>query len=252
MADDITGPMDHGSATPDRTGEAPHPSLRDTFTEIYASGVWTPAGETGSARHPESSSGVGSNLTQTAALRAALPALMTGLGVRTLLDIPCGDFFWMSQLDLGVERYTGADIVPGLIDRNRERFARTDREFRLIDLTRDPLPRVDLVFSRDCLVHLGDDDIHRALDNIRSSGSTYLATTTFTERAENPDDIAAGGWRPLNLQRPPFALPPPFRLINERCTEIYVTEENGIRIEHRFEDKSIGVWRIADLQATPR
>src|ERR1700690_4609194 len=58
----------------------------------------------------ESISGPGSNLRVTEEIRKAIPELIADLGVRSILDIPCGDFNWMSRLDLGVD-YTGADIV---------------------------------------------------------------------------------------------------------------------------------------------
>ncbi|MFE4971341.1 class I SAM-dependent methyltransferase [Kitasatospora sp. NPDC056651] len=186
-------------------------------------------------------------MVQTAALRSQLPGLIAELGTGSLLDVPCGDFFWMSEVELGVDSYIGADIVPELIERNRERFARPNHDFRVIDLTRDQLPSADLIFTRDCLVHLCDDDVHRALDTIRHSGSGYLATTTFTERTVNLNDIETGAWRPLNLRLAPFALPEPLRLLNEHCTEVYVTRTDGVETEHRFSDKSIGIWRIADL-----
>ncbi|MFJ9472526.1 class I SAM-dependent methyltransferase [Streptomyces caniferus] len=223
--------------------DSPRRSLQETFSQIYESGVWTLVDDSAA----ESRSGLGSNLVQTAALRSELPRLVGELRVSSLLDAPCGDFFWMSMIELGVDTYIGADIVPGLIERNRVRFARPNQEFRVIDLTQDQLPQVDLIFSRDCLVHLSDRDIHRALINVKRSGSKYLATTTFTERTRNAGDMEAGGWRPLNLCLAPFLLPKPFRLINEQCTEVYVTNENGVEVEHRFADKSIGVWRIADL-----
>ncbi|MGV2915525.1 class I SAM-dependent methyltransferase [Streptomyces alfalfae] len=234
-------------ATQPQTSELPPRSLQETFSKIYGSGAWTLVEDGVPGDDAESHSGLGSNLAQTAALRAELPILLAELGVSSVLDAPCGDFYWMSKVDLGIDTYIGADIVPELIERNQKNYARTNLDFRVLDLTRDRLPQVDLVFSRDCLVHLGDDDIHRALENIRRSGSMYLAATTFTERAKNADDIEAGGWRPLNLQRAPFLLPEPIRLINEQCTEVYLTEEEGKEVEHRFADKSIGVWRIADL-----
>jgi hypothetical protein len=49
--------------------------------------------------------------------------------------------------------------------------------------------------------------------------------------------IADGDWRPLNLQRPPFGLPAPHRIIVEGCTE-----EGGA-----YRDKALGLWRIAEL-----
>ena len=63
-----------------------------------------------------------------------------------------------------------------------------------------------------------------------------LLTTTFAGPRENVD-ITDGDWRPLNLEKAPFHLPPPLATINEECTE-----EGGA-----YADKSIGVWRIDDL-----
>jgi hypothetical protein len=63
-----------------------------------------------------------------------------------------------------------------------------------------------------------------------------LLTTTFPAAADN-EDIVTGDWRVLNLECSPFDFPPPMELLNEGCTEA-----GG-----RFADKSLGLWRIADL-----
>src|SRR5437870_5350350 len=69
----------------------------------------------------DSVSGPGSDLSQTAALREALPGLLREIGARTLLDAPCGDFFWMREARLDLDHYTGGDIVPEIIARNIQR-----------------------------------------------------------------------------------------------------------------------------------
>ncbi|MFD7666832.1 class I SAM-dependent methyltransferase [Streptomyces sp. NPDC059788] len=221
--------------------------MKGIFGELYADDAWKlfPGGDGRSENL--SRSGSGSDLVQTAALRQELPALLAQLGVHSLLDIPCGDLYWMSQVELGVDSYLGADVVPEVVEQNQRKFARADRGFRVLDITRSRLPQVDMVFSRDCLVHFSNADVRAALDNIRRSGSTYFATTTFTGRVGNAADIETGGWRSLNLCRAPFSLPAPLHLIDERCTEVYVSEEGGAEVEQRFTDKSIGVWRTADL-----
>lgn len=184
----------------------------------------------------ESSSGPGSGLEQTAALRTALPRLFRQLGVATLLDLPCGDWRWLATLDLGGLQYTGGDLLEELVEQNRRLHGGPNRTFVQLDLTTSSLPAADLLLCRDCLVHLSCRDIDKAFRNIRRSNITYLLTTTFPAEVANAD-IVTGDWRPLNLQAAPFSLPAPMELINEGCTE-----GNGA-----FSDKSLGLWRIRDL-----
>jgi hypothetical protein len=189
-------------------------------------------------RSGESRSGPGSSLAETEVIRARLPQLVASLGVRSMLDIPCGDLHWIREIDLPLESYIGADIVTGIIDANTARFASPQRSFVRLDLRTDPLPRVDLVLCRDCLDHLSVDDVSSALSNIVRSGSAYLLATTYPQRDENPD-IRTGDWRPLNLQREPFSLPQPLELINES------SRKPG------YPDKSLGLWRVSDLAVSP-
>ncbi|HEX5607809.1 MAG TPA: capsular polysaccharide synthesis protein, partial [Candidatus Binatia bacterium] len=187
-------------------------------------------------RRDESVSGPGSCLAQTYEIRQRLPFLFADLGIETLLDAGCGDFHWLQHVDLGLKEYIGIDIVGDLIARNRQQFGLPNRRFILADLTEAPLPRSDFILCRDCLVHFSFADIVRILRNFGRSGSMYLLTTTFPERAEN-QEIATGDWRTLNLERAPFHFPAPMRIINERCTE-----RGGI-----YADKSLGLWRLSDI-----
>jgi glycosyltransferase involved in cell wall biosynthesis len=205
--------------------------MTNVFEEIYLQNTWG---------NSESHSGHGSSTDATRFVRSALHELLRELGVKSMIDIPCGDFNWMRLLDLPVD-YLGADIVPQLIEKNKKNHARPGRAFQLLDITKDPLPRADLVFSRDLLVHLSERDIRSALENIINSGARYLVTTTFTSRDRNVA-IETGQWRPLNLQRPPFLFPPPTRLINERCEE-----GDGL-----WADKCLGVWSVSELKADAR
>ena len=111
------------------------------------------------------------------------------------------------------------------------------RAFVRMDLLGDALRRVDLVFCRDCLVHHSSADVRRALRNIVASGSRYLLTSHFADRRKNAE-ILTGEWRPLNLTRAPFGLPPPDRVILEGCTE-----EGG-----RYADKALALWRVEDVR----
>ena len=70
-----------------------------------------------------------------------------------MLDAPCGEIGWIANRVAGVD-YTGADIVPALTAANRDRALRDNfgGSFVTADITRDDLPRADLVLCRDCLV----------------------------------------------------------------------------------------------------
>jgi hypothetical protein len=193
------------------------------FGDIYRRG--------GFGRVKETVSGSGSTLGQTARLIAGLPVLFRQLGVRTLLDLPCGDYHWMRLAPLEGITYIGADVVPELISANRLRDPYVD--FRVIDLVTDELPAADLLLCRDCLVHLPFADIQLALKNILRSPITYLMATTFPGRVNR--DCRVGDWRPLDLEGPPFNLPRPVAITIEGCTEF-----GG-----RFRDKALGVWKLA-------
>src|SRR5277367_588900 len=200
--------------------------MRQVFERIYAQNAWGNA---------ESRSGDGSDAKGTEAIRAVLPALFREFAIKSILDLPCGDFNWMRLLDIDLD-YIGADIVTEVIEQNRRMYERPGHRFEILDITKDPVPTVDLIFCRDILVHLSFREIEEALANITLSGSRYLLTTTFPSRDVNRD-VEAGQWRPLNLQRPPFSFPPPVRLIVEHCAEW----------DGQWADKSLGLWQVADI-----
>jgi SAM-dependent methyltransferase len=202
--------------------------LSERFVRIHETNLW--GADT-------SVSGVGSELDATAAIRERLPALLKERGVRSMLDAPCGDHRWMANLALDLDRYVGVDIVPPIIESLRQHY-RGDarRSFLLADLTRDPLPRCDLILSRDCLVHFSFATLRRAVGNLKASGAVWLLATTFPELAHN-DDIEDADWRPLNFEIAPLNWPAPVEIINERCTEA----------SGAYADKSLALWRLSDL-----
>lgn len=200
-------------------------STKSIFSQIYSQHYWNSS---------ESLSGPGSDWTEAEILAKKLPEIIEQLQIKSMLDIPCGDFNWMSRVNLKCA-YIGADIVPKLILSNRSRFRGVD--FRELNLITDPLPPVDLIFCRDCLVHLSFADISKMIANLKIGNCKYFAATTFTRRKKNVD-IHTGDWRPLNLQIAPFNFPSPVLLIDEQCTA-------G---DNRYRDKSMGVWRMEDIR----
>ena len=199
--------------------------VKDIFTDIFYCKAWGDI---------ESCSGPGSSVAEASTIAKEIPKLVKLYNIRTFLDLPCGDFNWMQHVDLGVDKYIGADIVQEIVQSNVEKYSSPTREFKHLDLLSDNLPSADLVLCRDCLVHLAFPDIAKALTNLHNSGIHYLLTTTFPKWTAN-GKIETGGWTPRNLALAPFNFPEPIELINENCPAF------------GFSDKSLGLWRINSL-----
>jgi hypothetical protein len=196
------------------------------FSRIYEEHLWK-----GSSR-----SGPGSSLNATEPLREGLRLLFSDLDIRVLSDAACGTAEWITTVTDGLDLYMGFDIVEKIIVEARARNTRRNHSFRVANVIEHIMPVSDAILCRDCLVHLSFEEAQRAIMNFKASGSTYLLATTFPAREQNIP-ATTGRWRPLNLQLAPFNLPPPFRLLRDRVE----------RPDDRHADKSIGVWRLADL-----
>ena len=85
--------------------------MKQIFNFYYKTNQW---------KSKESASGTGSTLQQTKNIRKALLQFIHDYKITSILDIPCGDFYWMKELDLENIRYTGADIVEDLIEENQK------------------------------------------------------------------------------------------------------------------------------------
>ena len=202
----------------------------ERFTLIYKAGYWKGLGR-------GSLSGSGSSLESTESIRVALPEMLRRLDIQSMLDVPCGDWHWMSRVALGGVQYIGADIVDDLVRANQRKFGSANREFRKLNLIADQLPKVDLIFVRDCLVHLTEEQIIDCLRNIVRSESKYFATTTFVDTVANVAPTLKDRWRAINMTLPPFNLPEPLELLNDDCNANPADQY-----------KRMGLWRIEDLK----
>lgn len=199
-------------------------NTKQVFTDIYRQNLWD---------NEESVSGHGSTLRATSNIRRQLPALFVGLGVTSILNIPCGDVHWWMEMRLPSEiEVIHADIVTEIISDIGKNYS--NQNVRVLDIISDPLPKVDLIFTRDCLGHLSNDEVERALDNIKRSGSTYLLTTHFPDSKWRKDaDIQTGAWRPIDLDKQ-FGLGLP----------ILSLSEHELSANRQYDDKCLALWRI--------
>jgi hypothetical protein len=183
----------------------------------------------------DSASGPGSDLKATNAIRKVIPHLITSLDIKSVIDIPCGDMFWFSKLNLQDIDYIGLDIVPELISILRARYP--EKHFDVLDATKTIPPKADLIICRDLLVHLTNLQAVAVIENFKKSGSKFLLTTSFTETKLNHELVVPRvgvGWRPLNLAVEPFNLGSPLQVINEESDE-----GRG-----KFKDKSLVLWQL--------
>lgn len=200
---------------------------RELFTEYFKNNSWN---------GKESASGPGSDYEQTKYLIPELSLLIKKLKIKSILDVPCGDFNWMKRVDLSNVQYLGGDIVEDLIRINSKRYKSSNIDFAVIDVVNDNLKKSDLLIVRDCLVHLPEQDVKKALSNIKRSGSKYLLTTNFLwESMQNNQDIQVGQWRRLNLMQSPY---------NFKFPEQIIIEGNKQSNDH---DKTMSLWKVKDI-----
>lgn len=202
-------------------------NIEDIFNNHYKRNFW------GSN---ESWSGKGSELNQTKYVIEAINDVIKSYNITSILDVPCGDFNWIRYSDVIKVDYLGGDIVESLIENNNKVFKNKSLKFQKLDITKDKLPKVDLIFVRDCLVHLSYDNIFEAFERIKESGSKYLLTTSFMGREINMD-IKNGDWRPLNLQIEPFNYKKNIYIYSEMCSEN----------DNIYRDKCLILYKIDDL-----
>lgn len=185
---------------------------------------------------PETACGVGSTLALTTSIRAWLPVLFRELGVRVLLDAPCGDMNWMVQTDLAGIDYVGCDYDRDHLATARSRisdppaYAPLSRRLIELDVVRDPLPAADLMLCREFMQHLPNAMVEAVLSNFLTGGSPWLLATSH-DNAANADITDAGMFRPLNMMLKPFQLPSP-----RQCVE----DQPG-------SGRILGLWHRSDL-----
>jgi hypothetical protein len=181
----------------------------------------------------ESRSGWGSDPPYTKRLLHELPTILSKLAVRSLVDAPCGDMYWMRHLKARLSSYIGVDIVPELIHTLKAQAWPPEFHFQVGNIITDILPTADALLCRDCLVHLPFSDIAQATHLFRRAGFRYVIATTYTNQPQN-DDCKLGEWRPLDMSGRPFSWGKPLLLFRE-----FPPEDTSW-----YANKHLGVWLL--------
>ena len=173
--------------------------IESVFTTIYRTNRWGDL---------ESVSGSGSTIRYTESIRKELPLIIDKYAINSILDAPCGDFNWMKNVleNTGVN-YIGGDIAKPLIERNKLLYSNFGT-FIHMDITKDDLPKVDLMIVRDCLFHLSEENVKLFLLNFVKSDIRYLLTTTHINHNDEfaNSNIKNGDFRLLDLYSKPYSI----------------------------------------------
>lgn len=174
--------------------------MEDIFTRIFKSNAWG---------CKETPSGPGSTIDACAGIIKKLPFWIDLHSVQTIVDLGCGDFHWMTQVDLSSVEYEGYDIVKEAVDA-ASRYAASNILFHHADIVKMQIPSVDLVICKDVLIHLPESDVLTVLDSIRASGSRLLASTTAPGWNNMfRHGLKPGEFCPMDLEAEPFSLGAP-------------------------------------------
>ena len=93
------------------------------------------------------------------------------------------EIFWMRKIDLKNQLYWG-DIVTEVIKSIRKSIVKKNIKFCNKDLITETIEKYDVIFVRDCFVHLSDKEII-LLRNICDSKSIYLIS--FFKKLNNSE-----------------------------------------------------------------
>ena len=160
------------------------------FTVIYNKGWWGQSNEPGDKYY----SGWGSHSDEFVGgyVSAATAFLMSLSNRPAVVDLGCGDFAVGSRIRPYCGRYIAVDVVDGLIARNKERYSKEDVEFRVVDIIEEDLPEGDVVFLREVLQHLSNNDIQKIVAKLRASYRFVIVTENlplaegFTANLDKP------------------------------------------------------------------
>ena len=142
--------------------------------------------------------GNGSTIAHSLNVMAALPQWAAKYGIRTVCDAGAGDLHWVRRVEWTVD-YRAFDLI-----------ARSD-EVAPFDITRDVLPKCDLILCRMVLNHLDVERNRMALARFRQSGK-YLAATHF--QGEDLPQRSPQFTR-LDLRHEPYNLGEPIECVQD-------------------------------------
>lgn len=169
---------------------------QDIFARIYNLDAWTLG------------SGPGSLPVANRPLTHLFESFIRDNSVKSIVDFGCGDWQYISNVDLNGADYVGFDVVDTVLLRNRQLYSRHNVRFEHSPSDLEQLPPADLLLIKDVLVHLPNAFVSRLMTCAMRKYKFILTVNNRTSNvSEYNVDIQPGGFRPIDLARPPFSIP---------------------------------------------
>jgi SAM-dependent methyltransferase len=167
---------------------------RRGFAHRYRIGGWDGLG-----------SGPGSTPDYTAGYRAVLEDFLRANTIRSVIDVGCGDWQFSQLIDWQEADYIGYEVVPTLVEENRQRFARPNVRFLDMPEDYDDIATADLALCKDVLQHLSLAHAEQLLSVLERRAKYVLITNCVHTDGDLNGEIEDGYWRPLDISLPPFS-----------------------------------------------
>lgn len=132
----------------------------------------------------ETYSGPGSLIMNTDLLVLNLNKFIKDYNIKSIIDIPCGDFNYMSTINLENVDYIGYDVSVNAINMCNNKNDKSNIKFGVLDATKEELSYADLIIVKDLFLHLSFEDIEKILSNVKNSKCKYFATSRYSHGTE--------------------------------------------------------------------
>ena len=166
--------------------------MEQVFSRIYRDNEWQ-------------GSGPGSTAETSFEYRYFLESFLRTNRIRSVLDVGCGDWRFSRYIPWEGVQYVGMEVVPDVVEANRRRYACDSVRFVCADARSVELPPADLLIMKDVLQHWTNAEVAEFLPRVRAY--RFALITNTTNRVEANRDCPTGGYRYLDLTRPPFSVP---------------------------------------------
>ncbi|GEM_PF-3428348 len=135
-------------------------SPKKFFSAVYKHNLW---------HGKESLSGTGSEGSFATQKILLLERIINEKNIQSILDLGCGDLYWMVKVIPGLQQYHGVDVVESVIKQNTAAHGAENVHFQCLDLSakRDQdklaIRSCDLIICFDVLGHMLNEEIERFL-----------------------------------------------------------------------------------------